>query len=545
MMLPPWKQRYPAAFWSVLFGCLVVHRCAAAFNNDDTANVVETPKRKSNQDSSSSLFVEYANQECSVPLSETDCRSYAASKNLQFVRLSSNNNATNNNSNSQRPGGCFVDTTTDKFRVFYNARNDTDNSNITSTSNTADSTGYYCNLSYRSVCHDQQPPPTCYGYFCDQTLDTMFLFMTHNSYAVRGKITIYNQNYDESKQFRAGIRGFNFDIYDENDGDDDTTELLVDHTPNSQTWNPQLYRDSVNNVLRELDKCENRYEIVVVELEMKKSGKLTNQWALEPWGDKVIRNYNPGLPFSHYIQKGQRVLITTNKAREGNPNIGMHVRSELFVQNGYDWKCATNQEPDFNYREGPLYQDKAARLMNHFCYNALGLPDTGDSKRVNDLKVLQTNAETFSNKFGGWPNVILVDFYEQGNIWPAQELFRSGNKDMILLEDGQVCDTATTCEYCINNHSYWYSKAATACGTEPCWEDGRTCGKRSCEAMCCSGSFEYWMSLRSIACGKEPKFEENCREPGDFCYKNYSCDECCSNDIECPWYGFTLGCFCV
>lgn len=373
----------------------------------------------------------------------------------------------------------------------------------------------------------------CEGYFCDKTLGTMFLFMTHNSYATDERVYIHNQNFGEGDQFDAGIRGFNFDIYDI-DG-----ELSVDHTPNGNTWSPSPYIDSVNEVLERLDKCEHRNEIVIVDLEMKNSGELTNKRASEPWGDIVIKNYDSSLPFSHYIAKGQRVLLLTNKS-ENNESIGIHRRRDFVTQNGYNWSCNMD-DPDFSYREGPKDDPNSAKLMNHFCYT-FQLPDELDSTRVNDKYAIMYHARIFSKQsvFGSFPNIVMVDFYDKGNIWPAQDLIRSGNEYVgDEWEDGTLCGVGTTCWWCQNEYSFWYSKAMTACGSEQCLEDGSRCAIGTTCDSCCSNSYGYWDSLLFSACGKEP-----CSDTGTFCWSGSSCSECCSGDSDCPWYGFGYGCFC-
>merc|ERR1719343_392744 len=159
----------------------------------------------------------------------------------------------------------------------------------------------------------------CIGYFCNKSLSSMFIFMTHNSYSTEDRVIAFNQNYGESKQFEAGIRGFNFDIYDVNG------KLMVDHTPSDETWSPTPYINSVNQILRQLDKCKYRNEIVIVEFEMKKTQSGTHRRAAEPWGDRVITDFDASKPFSYYIAKGQRVLLLTN-SKFKSPSIGIHRR---------------------------------------------------------------------------------------------------------------------------------------------------------------------------------------------------------------------------
>jgi hypothetical protein len=319
--------------------------------------------------------------ECSQPISELDCEAYAVSVGRQ---IEDSGYETWGSNYDVRPEGCFVDQSYPS-QVFYNPGG-------------GNYTYDECVPSYKSICTERHAVTECEGYFCDKTLSTMFLFMTHNSYATFERVWAFNQNFGEGDQFDAGIRGFNFDVYD-TDG-----ELAVDHTPNWETWTPAPYIDSVTQVLERLDRCEHWNEIVVVEFEMKKSGELTHERAAEPWGDKVIKDFDSSKPFSYYIAKGQRVLLLTNK-NEIDTSIGMHRRSDFITQNGYEWSCEMN-DPDFTYREGPKNDAKSAKLMNHFC-SAFKLPDMVESEMVNDEYVIMHNARIFAKQrdFGSFPNI--------------------------------------------------------------------------------------------------------------------------------------------
>jgi hypothetical protein len=55
------------------------------------------------------------------------------------------------------------------------------------------------------------------------------------------------------------------------------------------------------------------------------------------------------------------------------------------------------------------------------------------------------------------------------------------------LADGTVCGLGTTCNNCKNKATYWYSKAFTACGEEPCWTSRTICAAGSTCNKCCHG----------------------------------------------------------
>lgn len=391
-------------------------------------------------------------------------------------------------------------------------------------------------------CSDQYSVGTknaCIGYFCNKSLSSMFIFMTHNSYATEDRVYAFNQNFGEGKQFEAGIRGFNFDIYDENG------ELMVDHAPSEETWSPAPYRNSVDQILAQLDKCRYRNEIVVVDFEMKKTATGTHKRAMEAWGDKVITNFDATKPFSYYINRGQRVLLLTN-SRFNSPSIGIHRRRDFIVQNGYEWTCEMGNYPDFSYREGPKNDQYSAKMMNHFC-NTFKLPDQSESEKANDQHVILHNSRLFAQNPDfdyAIPNIISIDFYDKGDIWPAQDLIRRG-KEYVGDEwdDGNVCTPGFTCWNCKNEYTFWASKARTACGTESasssCVADGAVCYKGTSCDDCCSNEHEYWYSKSMTACGSEP-----CLESGETCGRWSSCNNCCKSDgQDCPWWGL-FGCTC-
>lgn len=394
------------------------------------------------------------------------------------------------------------------------------------------------NIADEGDCSEQHwAVPACDGYFCDKTLSTMFLFMTHNSYATPDRVWAKNQNSAEGDQFEAGIRGFNFDIYDI-DG-----ELSVDHTPNDEVWTPAPYVDSVNQILEKMDRCEHKDEIVVVEFEIKKGGEGTHKLAAEPWGDKVITDFNSSTPFSHYIAKGQRVLLLTNK-NISSPSMGMYRRSDHISQNGYEWSCEMNT-PDFAYREGPKNDANSAKMMNHFCYT-FKLPDESESEKMNDKYVILHNSRIFAKQreFGTFPNIVAVDFYDKGNIWPAQDLIRMGKQYVgDELVDGTVCAAGTSCWKCRGEYSFWTSKTTTACGdesAESCLPEGTACAKGATCNNCCGKTHEYWYSRSANACGSEP-----CWDDSRVCGRWTSCNACCNSDgILCPWWGFGFACEC-
>ncbi len=87
-----------------------------------------------------------------------------------------------------------------------------------------------------------------------------------------------------------------------------------------------------------------------------------------------------------------------------------------------------------------------------------------------------------------------------------------------------------TCSSCYNTRTYWYSKAMTACGVEPRWDDGTPCGLgTSCNA-CNNGYASWWYSKAFTACGIEPRWDD-----GAPCGLGTSCNAC-NNGYASWWY---------
>jgi hypothetical protein len=108
--------------------------------------------------------------------------------------------------------------------------------------------------------------------------------------------------------------------------------------------------------------------------------------------------------------------------------------------------------------------------------------------------------------------------------------------------DGHICGVvgivANPCTWCAIPATYWYGKAATACGKEPCWGSGTICARgTSCNA-CCGGETvaSYWYGKAATACGKEPCWQKDTR-----CAAGTGCKACC---VAATWSWKGFGHFC-
>jgi len=100
--------------------------------------------------------------------------------------------------------------------------------------------------------------------------------------------------------------------------------------------------------------------------------------------------------------------------------------------------------------------------------------------------------------------------------------------------DGTLCGLGTTCGFCKNEigGTYWWSKAMTACGEEPRWNDGTICVGDACKV--CRNKATWWHEKVHMACGTEPKWQD-----GTVCGLGTSCNQCINKATWWPGKAFT------
>lgn len=312
-------------------------------------------------------------------------------------------------------------------------------------------------------------------YFCDKKINTMFILMTHNSFA-NPWVDSPNQNHRVGRQFRDGIRGFQFDIYWKNG------KIIMKHGGSSSVD----YSTSVEAIVTEMNKWEYRYEFVLVQFE-DYVGRDRVDKVLEPWGDKLIKDFNPVKKLGDYIIAGKRVLLTSKY--QGRESKGMHYYEDLITENRYQWFSAT-ENVDFRLRRGPRISHTTAKMMNHFCGTWPGAGSMVSSAIVNTKSRMLYDARIFKKQYYamGKINIMVIDYYDTGDVFAAQRAIRRGDFNSGCWSNGKLCGIGSTCYKCCSKHEYWYKKAMTACGREPCWRKNKVCGQGTTCNACCNGS---------------------------------------------------------
>lgn len=328
------------------------------------------------------------------------------------------------------------------------------------------------------------------------------MLLTHNSFSLPGLVASPNHNRDEGRQFRDGIRGFNFDVYD---GSQDTQiapgQYHVDkflwvhhgHVNGEQNHNLR-YNTRVKLITDELDKPHNKFELVVIVLE-NKAPRGWEHHIPKPWGDRVIENFDSSKTFDFYLNQGKNVLIFADN--HPNPALGVHDMNLYLSQNDYKWFSSADPAP-MGHLAGPTNPHqgrKYARVMNHFCTTFPGLGSMLSSAIVNTKDRILYNARRYIKQWysGGKVNIITLDYYEAGgNVFHALSELKAGDYYDGCWGDGALCGIGTSCFRCCNPHKYWVRKLMTACGDEPCWGGGTVCGAGTTCRACCHGAHCPW-----------------------------------------------------
>lgn len=368
---------------------------------------------------------------------------------------------------------------------------------------------------------------SCTGYFCDKHLDEIFLVGTHNSLALPGKVFSPNQNHGLSTQYRDGVRFFNWDLY----YDEEQDKVVTSHGP-GMAYDPMVsIQDLVTTAMGEPDSGE---DFVLIQLQdgVRDAERLHRFLQDTGLSTRLIQDFDTTETLGDHLRRGRDVLLVTDARTSVDPPWGIHDTRDVVTENDYSWRSCYFDAAPVTYRRGPS-RGRPFRLMNYFC-SLIGTGDVIAADNVNQRhRILYSAREFVRQKYtGGRINGILVDYYEEGDVFGAQVQIRTGDLQDGCWDDGQACGEGTTCWNCCNDAEWWDQKFFTACGEEPCWSDGTRCAAGTTCDSCCDG-YEWWDQKFFTACGQEP-----CWSQGATCGKGTTCDNCCSRSADCPWYKF-------
>jgi len=273
----------------------------------------------------------------------------------------------------------------------------------------------------------KRPWDYCVSDLSNRYVDEIFIIMTHNSLAKVGKVGSPNQNHDLARQFRDGVRGFNLDLYMENN------VVKTKHGPGN-SYDPRHY---VQGLMNELNKVENAGEFIIVQLQQDNSNGNVDLNAVSDWfGDKLVKNFDNHKKLGHYLKDGKQVLVFSD--RRWNNGKGIHYTNEYIVENTYKWNSKWYdwlfrrrffgvitglfgspflelRGTPMDYRRGPKSGGHVIRLMNYFCCDGTG--NMAKASRLHWHGTVRKNMQKYESQSytQGKPNILMVDYYDVNN----------------------------------------------------------------------------------------------------------------------------------
>mmetsp|Transcript_29297 Transcript_29297/g.86784 ORF Transcript_29297/g.86784 Transcript_29297/m.86784 type:complete len:404 (-) Transcript_29297:71-1282(-) len=331
---------------------------------------------------------------------------------------------------------------------------------------------------------DHRELEPCSGYFCQKYFDEICIIMTHNSHAVAGDSWSPNQYKSERAQMKDGIRGFAMDIYEDNG------KLTLKHGKSDPLGVD--YPQRVREILSELASGRYKDDFFVIQFETYVSEEGIRK-VCEAWGNKIILNFDRSKMLGEYIAQGRQVLLFTDHGNAMS-HLGMHKSAHFIAENNYRWTDSRGS-PNLAWRRGPKGgNQRYAKMMSYFC-SKTGIGNPLTSRTVNDPGRMLYHARQYMKQgyAQGQINIIMVDFYNEGNPFAAQQAIRDGSMFRGCLGDGSSCSSGTSCyKCCAERHEWWDSKGGNACGKEPCWKSGRTADFFVTKRNCCRGAHCPW-----------------------------------------------------
>jgi len=273
--------------------------------------------------------------------------------------------------------------------------------------------GRFVNVMKMSYTGDRSLEVQRHSYFFDKKIDDIFIIMTHNSLALPFKVFSPNQNRGLARQFRDGIRGFNLDLKENGH------EMKSCHGGSLWCHDP---KDDIESLVKELNRDVYDDSFIFVQLQSEIGTR--HYHLLEEWfGSKLVKNFDKRQKLGYYMERGQQVLIFTDK--DARPSQGIHDTNKFIVENQYLW---TNRysTPPMGYRRGPKIGTRI-RLMNSFVSIGVKHGDMVASKRANNYgrALRHINEYKKQSYTGGKINVLMVDYYEMGDVFKIQNKMRS------------------------------------------------------------------------------------------------------------------------
>lgn len=246
-------------------------------------------------------------------------------------------------------------------------------------------------------------PRRCNGHaeLCDRPLSEVALPGTHNSMSnADDGWMVPNQHHGIPQQLEDGVRGFLFDVHL---GDDGLPALChaycsLGSTPLDEGlgWFKDFLDDHPDEVL----------EFIIEDaLPAEDIAAVFTDVGLDRY-TSVLGDADPTL--GELIDADTRLLVTAES--EGPPPDWYQHAWDLYWDTPYSFDTADDFNCDLNRGDptNPLF------LLNHWVG---ALPVDDNAAEVNTAAVLGARAEQCRDEWGHVPNIVAVDFYDEGDLF--------------------------------------------------------------------------------------------------------------------------------
>lgn len=263
----------------------------------------------------------------------------------------------------------------------------------------------------RSAGDTGQAERACNGHasLCDRALPKVAFPATHNGHAaLDAGFSVFNANHERTmaNQLEDGVRAILLDLYEE-DG-----ERVLCHGPCSLGRTPHVEAlESFATFLK-----AHPSEVVILLYEgVSDLAAFEEDYQQSGLRDVVMARQEgePWPTLGESLDAGEQLLVTMNASNpEGD---WLHGFYDLGFDTPYDY--ASLDEFSCEVLRGSAEHDLF--LINHWVNTPVGLPSVDNAAEVNQLDVLLDRARACETFYGRIPNLIAVDFYEQGDLFDA------------------------------------------------------------------------------------------------------------------------------
>jgi hypothetical protein len=255
-------------------------------------------------------------------------------------------------------------------------------------------------------------PLPCNGHaaLCDRTLPEVVLPGTHNSHAARDDgFPPVNANHQHgiAQQLDDGVRALLLDVYPD---EADPGTLLLCHGPCALASTPHL--DGLGAIVEFL-RANPREVIAIIYEDHAPVDAIAQDYATAE-AEALVFTHAPGdrwPTLGEMIDADTRLLVTLESG--GPPPPWLH---HVWDQ-AWDTPYGPTAIEDLSCEHNRGSPDNDLFLVNHWVNDAFGLPSETNAAIVNATEILQARAEDCQALWDHPPNFLVVDFYEQGDLF--------------------------------------------------------------------------------------------------------------------------------